>query len=113
MKSIRERLSDIQGELIASEGDIAPSRAREMLIYLTGLSGNCATESRVADAEYNRVLLRLLNGEEAANRATIRAKDTPEYARMREAEDTEKLASEMIRSLKKVLTSIEVEMRNV
>lgn len=107
--TVREMVRDIQIELRG--GDVLPSRAREMLIELTALSGNCSAEMREADADYNAVQLRLLDSEEAANRATIRAKATPEYARAREATDTYKLVLEMIRSLKKVLSSIEQEMR--
>ena len=109
MTTVRDLIRAIQVEL--RDGDIAPSRAREMLIELTALSGNCSAEMREADANYNGVLLKLLDGEEAANRAIIRAKATPEYARAREATDTYKLVLEMIRSLKKVLSSIEQEMR--
>ena len=108
-KTIRGMIAELQKELMP--GDVEPFRARQILIELTALSGNCATEMRQADADYNAVQLRLLNGEEAANRATIRAKATPEYARLREATDHYKLALEMIRSLKKVLSSIEQEMR--
>lgn len=107
--TVREMVRAIQVEL--RDTDIAPARARELLIELTALSGNCSTEMRQADADYNAVLLKMLDGEEAANRATIRAKATPEYRRMREATDTYKLVIEMIRSLKKVLSSIEQEMR--
>ena len=109
MTTIRDMVRAIQIEL--RDGEVAPSRARELLIELTALSGNCSTEMREADAHYNGVLLRMLDGEEAANRATIRAKATPEYARAREATDTYKLVMEMIRTLKKVLSSIEQEMR--
>jgi hypothetical protein len=108
-KTVREMVREIQVEL--RDREVVPSRARELLIELTALSGNCSTEMRQADADYNAVLLRHLDGEEAANRATIRAKATQEYARAREATDTYKLVLEMIRSLKKVLSSIEQEMR--
>ena len=106
--TIRDMVRAIQVELRDTE--VAPSRARALLIELTALSGNCSAEVRQADAEYNGVLLKQLNGEEAANRATIRAKATPEYQRFREAQDTFKLVVEMIRSLKTVIKSIESEM---
>jgi hypothetical protein len=107
--TVRDLIRAIQFEL--RDGEVAPSRARELLIELTALSGNCSTELRQAEADYNGVLLRFLDGTEAANRASIRAKASPEYARVREASDTYKLVMEMIRTLKKVLSSIEQEMR--
>jgi hypothetical protein len=107
--TVRDLIRDIQRELLP--GDVAPSRARQLLIELTALSGNCSVELRHAEADYNGVLLQQLNGTEKANRASIRAKATPEYARMREASDTFKLVVEMIRSLKVTLRSIEEEMR--
>ena len=106
--TVRDLIRAIQVEL--RDGDVAPSRARELLIELTALSGNCSTERRQADAEYNEVLLKMLDGEEAANRAKIRAKATPQHERMCIAKDTEALVTEMIRSLKVVLKSIETEM---
>jgi hypothetical protein len=107
--TIRDMVRTIQVELRDTE--VAPSRARELLIELTALSGNCSTEVRESEADYNVVLLAHLDGSEKANRATIRAKATPQYARMREAADTFKLVVEMIRSLKTVIKSVEEEMR--
>lgn len=102
-------IAAIQAEM--RSGEVAPVRARELLIELTALSGNCSTEMRAADAAYNAVLLAHLDGTEAANRAKIRAAATPEYQRMREAKDTWALVVEMIRSLKTVIKSVEEEMR--
>jgi len=109
MTTVRDMVKAIQVELRDTE--VAPSRARELLIELTALSGNCSAEMRQADADYNGVLLKALDGEEAANRAKIRAQATPQYQRAREAQDTTKLVIEMIRSLKAVIKSIEAEMR--
>ena len=99
----------IQVELRDTE--VAPARGRQLLIELTALSGNCSTELREAEADYNAVLLKHLDGTEAANRARIRAQITPEYQRLREAKDTYALVVEMIRSLKTVIKSVEEEMR--
>ena len=107
--TIRDMVRTIQLELRDTE--VVPSRARVLLIELTALSGNCSTEMRAADADYNTVLLKHLDGSEAANRAKIRAATTAEYQRMREAKDTLALVIEMIRSLKTVLKSVEEEMR--
>ena len=91
-------------------GDLPPDRAREVLNTLTSLIGNCNDELREADMAYNVVLLHYLDADEAANRANIRAKTSPEYARMREAKDTLTLVVEMVRSLKTVLKSQQDEM---
>lgn len=109
IRTIRSMVKKIQVEL--RDTDVAPSRARELLIELTALSGNCSTEVRQAEAEYSAVLLKQLDSEEKANRAKIRAQNTPEHLRMREAKDTFVLVVEMIRSLKVVLKSQEEELR--
>jgi hypothetical protein len=72
---------------------------------------NVATEIREADFEYAGMLLKYLGGEEAANRAKIRAETTLEYLRKREARDTKELVLELIRSLKYYLRTAEEEMR--
>jgi hypothetical protein len=102
-------IHNIQVEL--REGDVTPSRARELLVELTALYGNCSTELRKAESDFNGVLLKFLDSDEAANRAKIRAQASPEYRRAREAKDTLALVLEMIRSLKTVLKSVEEEMR--
>jgi hypothetical protein len=107
--TIRDMVRAIQVEM--RDTDVTPARARELLIDLTALSGNCSTEHRQAEADYNVVLLRCLDGDEAANRARIRAQTTPEYARMREAKDTLKFCDESIRTLKTVIKSVQAEMQ--
>jgi hypothetical protein len=107
--TVRELVTDIAREL--RTGDLLPTRARELLTKLTALLGNCNQEIREADAEYAVVLLRHLDGDEAASRAKIRAEVTAEYKRKREAHDTKELTVEMIRSLKVILRSIDEEMR--
>lgn len=100
---------ELQREALA--GNLTPSRVSEMLIELTALYGNVIEEVREAEGEYNQVLLQALSGEEAANRATIRAKTSPQYARLREATDFETLTVELIRSLKAVMKQQAEEMR--
>lgn len=106
--TVRDMVKQIQVEVRG--GDLAPERAREVLNTLTSLIGNCNDECREADMAFNVVLLQHLNGEEAANRAKIRAETTPEYARKREATDTRHLVIEMVRSLKATLRSLQDEM---
>jgi hypothetical protein len=99
----------MQAEL--RDTDVSPERACVLLAKLTALLGNCNDEIRRADAAYAVVLLRHLEGEEAANRAKIRAETTEEYERKREARDTKELVVELVRSLKYILRSQEEEMR--
>jgi hypothetical protein len=108
-QSVRERIKVIQVEL--RDTDVLPMRAREMLIELTALWGNCNDAVRSADAEYSVVLRDCMLAESKANRARIVAETSPAYARKREARDTTELAQEMIRSLKYYLRSSEEEMR--
>jgi hypothetical protein len=56
------------------------------------------------------VLLGCLQGNEAANRARIRAEVTPQFERFREAQNTAILVLEMIRSAKTYLKSLDQEM---
>lgn len=107
--TVRELVTDIARELRV--GDLLPERGRQLLTKLTALIGNCNDEIREADAEYNLVLLQKLDGDEAANRAKIRAEVTAEYKRKRLAHDTKELTVEMIRSLKVILRSVDEEMR--
>lgn len=99
----------IQREL--RTGALEPDAAREYLITLSALLGNCLQEIREADAAYAEVLLAHLESSEKANRAKIRAETSPEFARKQEARDTRTLVEEMTRALKYYLRSQEEEMR--
>ncbi len=107
--TIRDRIKGFQKEL--ATGDVVPARAREILMELSALLGNVLTEEREAEMAFNVVLLGYLDGDEAANRAKIRAATTPEYLRLQVAKDTHTSVVELIRSLKVILRSIEEEMR--
>lgn len=107
--TIRERIKAIQIDL--RDGALTPDMARESLVALTALLGNVADEQRAADSDYKRVLLTCLDGDEAANRARIRAEVSPEYARAKEAKDTYTLVQEMIRSCRAYLRSLDEELR--
>jgi hypothetical protein len=107
--TIRSLIRDIQIEV--RDTDLQPDRGADLLAKLSALYGNVLDEVRVAEQDYNTVLLQCLHGDEAANRARIRAQATPQHARFREAKDTEKLALELIRSLKHFLRSKAEEMR--
>lgn len=107
--TVREMVRKIQGEL--RQGGLEPDTAREHLITLTALMGNCLQEIREADAAYAIVLLAHLDSSEKANRAKIRAETSPEFQRKQEARDTKTLVEEMVRALKYYLRSLEEEMR--
>jgi hypothetical protein len=107
--SIRDRISAIQGEL--ANGALTPDLARESLVRLTALLGNAHDEHRHADHEFKLVLLGCMQGDEAANRARIRAEVTPQFQRAREAKDMADQIVETIRSLKAYMRSLEEELR--
>lgn len=106
---MRDHVKRIQAEV--RPGDLSPELARERLLTLSALYGNILDEMAAADAAYAHVLLAHLDSDEAANRAKIRAETSPEYARVREAKNTEKLVQELTRALKYYLRSQEEEMR--
>ena len=107
--SVRDLVQGYQREM--GFNGLQPARAREILIQLTALYGNCMEASREADHAYSVVLLRFLDADEAASRAKIRAETSLEYLRKREAADTTEFVLESIRSLKVMLKSLDEEMR--
>lgn len=107
--SVRQHVGSIQREL--RSGDVLPARAREMLMTLTSLYGNCLTEATKTEQAYKTVLVTCLDSEKKANRATIRAELSVEYGDWQAARNTVTLVTELIRSLKVLLKSIEEEMR--
>lgn len=108
--TVRDLVRAYQRE-IQNASDLLPDRAAELLMKLTALIGNVNDELRESDLTYKSVLLVCLSGDEAANRARIRAETSPEYRRMREAQDIKQLCIELIRSLKQFLRTKEEEMR--
>lgn len=107
--SVRDRIAAIQKDILT--GAVTPDQARQWLMTLTALLGKVNDEQRVADHEYKLVLLGCLQGDEAANRARIRAEVTPQFQRAQEAKDTAALVLEMIRSCKVFTRSLDEEMR--
>lgn len=108
-QTVREMVREIRDEV--RQGGLAPERERHLLNRATSLIGNCSDEIREADFEYSKVLLMHMDAGEAANRATIRASVSPEFQRLKEAKDTLKLVTELVRSLRRTLSSLETEMR--
>jgi hypothetical protein len=107
--TVREMIGAYQREVLA--GDLTPERASEILLKLTALLGNCASEIREADMAYANRLLGELDAHEKANRARIVAETSPEYLRKREAHDAKDLVVELIRSLRQMLRTAGEEMR--
>jgi hypothetical protein len=107
--TIRERIKAVQKNL--RDGALTPDMARESLVMLTALLGNVNDEQRAADSEYKRVLLECLERHAKANRARIEAECSPQYDRAKEAKDTAVLVTEMIRSCRAYLRSLDEEMR--
>jgi hypothetical protein len=107
--TVRERVKAIQRELLS--GDVVPARARELLMTLTSLLGNCQAEVTARDALFTAKLAQCLDEEGKANRARIRAELSDEFAQRQEARNTHALVLELVRSLKVTLRSLEEEMR--
>lgn len=107
--TIRERISSYQSEIL--KGNLLPARAAEILTEMSALLGNINEEITQRDIAYNKVLLDKLESEKSANKAKIMAGITPEYEAMRVARNTEKVAIEVIRSLKYFLRTQEEELR--
>lgn len=109
MTTVRDLVRDAAKAI--RSGDLTPGRASDLLAELTSLLATVLEEIREADMAYAHVLLKCLDGEEAANRAKIRAQTTPEFSRAREARDTQTVLVELIRSLKVILKAQTEEMR--
>ena len=107
--TVRDMVHAIQKQL--RDGALTPDMARESLVQLTALYGNCLDEAREAEAAYKVVLLGHLSMEKRANRAKMHAEASPEYGRYREAVDVKQLVVEMARSCKAFMRSLEEELR--
>lgn len=107
--SVRDLLARIRREVI--NGGLTPTRTGEIAAQLSALLGNIGDECREAEMAYNGVYARLLDEHGKANRAQIKAKLTPEYARLLEANNAEQVTLEMIRSLRRLQETANNEMR--
>jgi hypothetical protein len=99
MTPVRDLIRTYQRE-IRQTADLQVDRAAAILNHLSALIGNVNDEIREADAAYAVALLAIMEAEQKANRARIRAETTPEYQRKREARDEKELLLELTRSLK-------------
>lgn len=106
---MRDYVRRIQADL--RQGGLPPDTAREHQLTLSALLGNCVDEEREAEMAYKAVLLDAYRTEQKANRAKLVAENTEAYHRYREAHDAVKLVTEMIRSCRAYLRSLDEEMR--
>lgn len=107
--TVRGLVASIQREM--RDTDLQPERACQLLAKATALIGNCNDEIRVAEHDYNRLLLEKLDETGKAAHARMQADVSPQALRRREARDTLTLVTEMVRSLKYVIRASEEEMR--
>ena len=107
--TVREHIEAIEREIRTE--DTPPSRLCEMSLELSSLYGNCTREMTKRELAYNKVLALAMNGEEAANRATVRAKASPEYADYLEAKSTTASCLQLIRTINRVMDHQKEEMR--
>lgn len=107
--SVRDLITKIRREVIA--GGLSDLRVGEVAAQLSALLGNIDEEGRAAEMAYNRIFAKCLDEHEKVNRAEVQAKLTPEYERLREAQGTEKVTLEMIRSLRRLQDTAREQMR--
>lgn len=98
IESVRDLIRLVGEE--ARKPDLQPKQATDLLLSLTGLYGNMLDEARETDIDYNAVLVKHMANEEAANRARILAKASPEYAKAKAAKDGVQECMQLINSLK-------------
>lgn len=107
--TIRDRIFEIQNKLAL--GIVQVTEATEMLNQLSALYGNVLDEVQKRELAYNAILLMFLDSEAKANRAKIKAQVSPEYQSLVEAQNTEKLTLQMIRSLNRFIDQKKEEAR--
>lgn len=110
MSTIREMVCAFQEEV--KNTDLLPERAAEILTKLAALLGNINQEILVREMTYKKKLLECYEKETKANRAKIIAETSPEYEAYKVAINIEKLAVEIMRSLKYYLNVKETEFKS-
>lgn len=108
MSSVRSLIATVRAEVI--KGGLTPSRTGEIAAQLSALLGNISEEMRDAEMAYNGVVARLLDDLGKANRAQMKGKLTPEYARLYEAKAAHADTLEMVRSLRRLQDTYRAEM---
>ena len=105
----RERIAEMEAEMTDTE--VSPARASEMLMQATAIHASCVREATKRELVYNHVLNAFMSGDEAASRATVRAKASDEYAAWQEARNEMDIVMEHVRSLRRFLEHQKEEMR--
>lgn len=106
----RDRIAAIHRQQL--KGATTPIEASQWLATLGALIGNVLVEIREAEADYSVVYVTHLDAEGKANRAKIRAEQTKEYKRVREARDLLKQVEHQIATLKYLVKAHETEVRH-
>lgn len=107
--SIRDRVRVIERAML--QGGLHGSQVREFLSVATALSGWAGREVVEADLAFKSFLAGCRRTLKTAAAARIEAEDSPHYRRKLEAEAEQANCEEIIRSLKKILGSLENEAR--
>lgn len=107
--TIRERIHGINEEL--QRPGLTPDRVRAMLMEVTGLEGYCREQQLVWDQAYRRVLLKCLETENVAAKATVKAQATDDYQKACEVKAYGDMAESTKQSCKVYLRSLDEEMR--
>lgn len=101
MQEIRDAFNRILEK--SKDADLPPHVMADLLVKLTSLYASLSTEVQESSFAYKAVLFSLLDSEEAASRAKIRAENSEAYRRMVGAQTLEKVCLELIRSMKVAL----------
>jgi len=109
MTTVRDMVQTIQHEMLG--GDLTPEGTFRLLSMATSLLANCLEEIRDAEMAFNRVKATCYKREKSGKAADIEAQTTPEYWRLREAQDNHKVLEEDVRSLRKLSDGLMTEMR--
>lgn len=101
--SIKDIISSIEVDL--KQGNTNPATLNELLIKSVGWYSHLVVRIAGLEADYNAELYNCYQEEEKANRAKIKAKNSEVYKKLNLAKAESKALSEIIMSIKKVLSS--------
>lgn len=108
-QTIRDRVRVIERAML--QGGLQPNQVREFLSVATALSGWCGREVIEAELGFNAYLAGCKRTAESAAAAKIAAMDSEQFRRLREAQSEQENCTEIIRTLKSMLRSLDSEMR--
>jgi hypothetical protein len=106
-----DEIGKLQQEVLET-ADMPPHRAAAVLVELTGHYFRVVALQREAQFTYDVIEAAHVRAEDGVlNRGKAKAKLTQEYKDYRVASDYEKTTMELIRSLKKFMSTMQEEMR--